>query len=136
MGKDKNVLLGCFIYSHELIEFLKFLDSKFGIPKESVFVFDRKDDDFTLFITFKFKLKKGKKVNFNKLFSKKTIPIHKKGTAFYTINALNRLIEQNSELDVGNIDYKSVEIDWSHYQDTLILNEEEDLVFYDIEKVF
>ena len=80
-------------------------------------------------------MKNGKRINFKQHFPN-AIPIHKKGTAIYTINALNRLIEKESGLDKGNIDYKAYKIDWDKYQDTLILNNNNELSLFTIKQVF
>ena len=63
------------------------------------------------------------------------VTIHKKGTTFYTINALNKLIDKKMG-NQGNIDYKSVKIDWEEYQNKIIMLNGNDVGIFPIERVF
>jgi len=63
-----------------------------------------------------------------------TIQIHKKGLTFFTINALNKLIEKEFNLKSGNIDYKSHEIDWEKFKNKLILLKNGELDILDLKK--
>jgi hypothetical protein len=62
--------------------------------------------------------------------------IHKKGNAIYTINALNKLIEQLYPESIGNIDNKTIKIDWNEYQNKMILLNGEELTIFNINRVF
>ena len=132
---DKTILLASFIFPERLDWFLDYLENKFSISRDKVFVFKNLDDESKLIITFKLKLKDGKKINFKLLFPS-AILIHKKGNAIYTINALNKLIEATQEDNIGNIDYKTVIINWDEYQNKLILTNNNELTIFNIEKVF
>jgi hypothetical protein len=132
---NKTILLASFIFPERLEWFLDYLENKFSIAREKVFVYKNLDDESKLIVTFKFKLKDGKKVNFKTLFPS-AILIHKKGNAIYTINALNLLIESICDGDSGNIDHKSVKVDWDEYQNNLILSNNNELAIFNIEKVF
>jgi hypothetical protein len=132
---NKKILLASFIFPERLEWFLTYLENKFDIPRETVFVYKNHDDESKLIVTFKFIIKDGKRINFKSLFPS-AILIHKKGNAIYTINALNKLIESLEEDNIGNIDYKSIIIDWDQYQNKLILTNNGELVIFDIEKVF
>jgi hypothetical protein len=132
---DKTILLASFIFPERLEWFLDYLENKFSITREKVFVYKNLDDESKLIITFKFKLKDGKKINFKSLFPS-AILIHKKGNALYTINALNKLIESTQMDNIGNIDYKTIIINWDEYQNMLILTNNDELVIFNIEKVF
>lgn len=132
---NKTILLASFIFPERLEWFLSYLENKFSIPRNKVFVYENLDDESKLIVTFKFKVKEGKRVNFKALFPS-AILIHKKGNAIYTINALNKLIETTSNGDLGNIDYKSIKINWDDYQNKLILTNDDNLVIFNINKVF
>jgi hypothetical protein len=132
---NKTLLLATFIFPERLEWFLSYLEAKFNIPKEKVFIFENLDDEAKVIVTFKLILKDGKRINLKKYFPN-AIPIHKKGTAIYTINALNKLIEKESGLEAGNIDYKNHKINWDDYQDSLILNNGGELTIYKIKRVF
>jgi hypothetical protein len=132
---NKTILLASFIFPERLEWFLDYLENKFSIAREKVFVYKNIDDESKLIVTFKFKVKDSNKVNFKALFPS-AILIHKRGNAIYTINALNKLIESTFEGDSGNIDYKSVKVDWDKYQNNLILSNNNELAIFNIEKVF
>jgi hypothetical protein len=132
---NKNILLASFIFPERLEWFLGYLESKFSIPKDKVFIYKNLDDESKLITTFKFVIKDNKKVDFKNLFPS-AILIHKKGDAIYTINALNRMIEDMYSNAVGNIDYKSYEIDWTTFQNKMLLTNNNELIIYNIQRIF
>lgn len=130
---EKIILIATFIKASKYDWFLEFLLQEHGIKKDTVFVFTNEVDN-GLIVTFRVKLIDGKRIDINKTFPN-SIPVHKKGNAIYTINALNKLIEQESGLTKGNIDYKSYKIDWEKYQGKIILNRGDELIINPIEKI-
>lgn len=132
---DKTILLASFIFPERVDYYLGYLESKFGISKKQVFCYENLDDKSKLILTFRITIKNGEKLNLKELFPS-TIPINKKGNALYTINALNKLIETLNDGNVGNIDYKSIKIDWNQYQNKLILITDEELRFFNITRIF
>lgn len=132
---DKTILLASFIFPERLEWFLNYLENKFNVTKDKVFFFQNIDDESKIIVTFKLTLKDGKKLNLKNYFPN-AILIHKKGTAIYTINALNKLIESETDLEIGNIDYKKHIIDWEKYQNSLILNNNGELTIYRIKRIF
>lgn len=132
---DKTILLASFIFPERLEWFLSYLENKFNITKDKVFCYKNLDDESKLVVTFKIYISEGKYMNLKNLFPS-AVPIHKKGDALYTINALNKLIEEVESESIGNIDYKSVKIDWSKYQNKLILINDDKLTIFNINRVF
>lgn len=132
---DKTILLASFIFPERVEWFLNYLENKFGISKDKVFGYKDLNNESKLILTFRLNLPEGKRLNLKDLFPNAII-IHKKGNALYTINALNSLIDSEFPESEGNIDYKSVKIDWSKYQDKFILIDNKELVFLDINRVF
>ena len=132
---NKTILLATFIFPERLEWFLDYLDDKFEISRDNVFVFKNLDDESKVMVTFKLVLIGGKRIDLKSAFPN-AIPIHKKGNAIYTINALNKLIERDNNLEVGNIEYKQYKIDWSNYQNKLILLNKNDLTIYNIKRIF
>jgi hypothetical protein len=130
---DKTVLLASFIFKDRLDWFLTYLESSFQINKNAVFLYDI-EDDTKVMVTFKLLIKAGTHINFKKVFPNATL-IHKKGNAIYSINALNKLIETYNVDNIGNINYKSVIIDWSNYQDNLLLIKNNNLVITPIKRI-
>jgi len=129
--QKKIILLATFVEPKNLDKLLNKLLSKFSIKKSSVFIFETDSGDYLL--TYRLYLNIGQKIDIRKEF-RKTIQIHKKGLTFFTINALNKLIEKEFNLTPGNIDYKSHEIDWKKYQDKIILLKNGELDILDLKK--
>lgn len=132
---DKTILLASFIFPERVDWFLSYLEAKFEITKDKVFCYKNLDDESKVILTFKFVIPEGKHINLKNLFPS-AVPIHKKGDALYTINALNMLIDQMQGDSIGNTDYKSVSIDWDGYQNKLILINGKELTFFNITRVF
>ena len=132
---DRTILLASFIFPERLDWFLNHLETKFNIPKDKVFIFKNLDDESKVIVTFKLVLIDGRKINLANNFPNALI-IHKKGMAIYTINALNTLIEFENDLDKGNVIHKDYKIDWSKYQNKMILTDKTNLVFINIERIF
>jgi hypothetical protein len=132
---SKTSLLASFIFPERVEWFLSYLEAKFSIAKEKVFCYKDENDESKVIITFKITLPDDKSLNFKDLFPSAVI-IHKKGNALYTINALNKLIEEKAEESIGNIEYKDVKIDWEEYQGKFILIKDKELKILTISRVF
>ncbi len=130
----KTVLLASFIFPERVDWFLNYLEAKFDIKKDQVFCYKNLDDESKVIMTFRL-TKEDKPLNLKELFPS-AILIHKKGNALYTINALNKLIEDQYPDSVGNTDNKNIKIDWEEYQDKLILVNNKELTFFNISRVF
>jgi hypothetical protein len=132
---SKTSLLASFIFPERVEWFLSYLEAKFSIGKEKVFCYKDENDESKLILTFKITVPDDKSLNFKDLFPSAVI-IHKKGNALYTINALNKLIEEKNEESMGNIEYKDIKIDWNEYQDKFILIKDKELKILNISRVF
>lgn len=128
-----KILLGTFTNKEKLKDFYERLEKSYSLKKENTFIFSINDGD-NLMITFK--LNSGESIKKNiKSNLRGTIQIHKKGECFYTINALNKLIQKEFNLSEGNINYKTYTIDWDKYQNKLLLVKDDILHIQDIKKV-
>lgn len=133
---NKTLLLASFVKKDNVDWFKNHLKRNFNISSEKLFYFDIVEDDKKIIITFKIEVQIGERLDIKKHF-KNTIPIHKKGPTLYTINALNKLIEKECNLeDAGNIDHKNHKIMWSQYEDIFILNNANELVLMPIKRAF
>jgi hypothetical protein len=129
--QKKIILVATFIKLEDLGDFLNKLKDKFGIHEKSVFIFETGDD--SLVLTYRIFLGVGEKINLRKELNK-TIQIHKKGTTFFTINSLNKLIERDFNLSSGNVDYSSYDVEWEKYQNTIITLRNNNLEILPIKK--
>tara|TARA_R110000868_G_scaffold318043_4_gene578868 strand:- start:78 stop:485 length:408 start_codon:yes stop_codon:yes gene_type:complete len=117
--QKKILLVATFVNDDYLDKFLFKIYKRFNVSKKSVFVFET--DNGELLLTYRIYLEIGKSIDIRKEIPK-TVQIHKKGTTFFTINALNQLIIRDHDLyDMGNIDYKNYDVDWGNYENCLIL---------------
>lgn len=115
--QKKVILLATFLNPEYLDKFLFKLYKNFGVKKKSVFVFETEDGN--LILTFRIFLDLGQSFNIKKELPR-TIQIHKKGNTFFTINSLNRLIEEEFDLKGGNVDYTKYQIEWEKYENCMI----------------
>ena len=132
---NKTILLASFIFPERVEWFISYLDAKFKISKDKVFCYKNLADESKVVMTFKLSIPEDKPLNLKDLFPS-AVPIHKKGNALYTINALNKLIEEKFPESVGNINNKSVKIDWDEYQNKMILTNGNELSIFNITRVF
>ena len=132
---NRSIILASFVFPERLETFLNYLQKRFKLDRERIFIYDNIDDPIKKIVTYKVFLKDGKKIDLKSIFPR-TIIIHKKGECLYTINALNRLIEEENGLESGNVEYKNYELDWEKYQNKLVLTTSEGLVFNDIKRDF
>ena len=131
MQQQKVLLLASFLREDQIYGFLKKLDNKFEVKKENVFFFKQENGEFVL--TYRLFLDPETRVDIKKDLNK-TIQIHKKGDTIFTINALNKLIEQES--GTMNINHKDYKIDWDVYKNKIILLRENKLEITSIERIF
>jgi hypothetical protein len=132
---NKTVLIASFIFPERIEWFLNYLEVKFNIEKSKIFCYKNLDDDSKVIITFKITVPNGERLNFKDLFPNAVI-IHKKGNSLYTINALNKLIDEKYPESKGNTDHKNVKIDWAEYQDKMITLNGETLSILNISRLF
>tara|TARA_R110000796_G_scaffold219934_1_gene336008 strand:+ start:30878 stop:31282 length:405 start_codon:yes stop_codon:yes gene_type:complete len=132
---NKKILLAAFIKKEELTPFLEYLDKTFEIDSNKTFIFENVQDETQYILTFFIELELEEHINLRKHF-KNALIVHKKKKCFYTINALNKLIESEYNLDKGNINYKEWDIDWSKYENKLIINSSNNLVLIDLKRFF
>jgi hypothetical protein len=129
--QQKTLLLASFLKEDKLDWFLNKIWKNFNVKRQHVFFF-KIGDDYVL--TYKLSLDIEKRIDIKKELPK-TIQIHKKGSTIFTINALNKLIEIESGLQ-GNVNHKDFQVDWSKYENKIILLKGEDLEILPIERIF
>ena len=131
----KKILIAAFIEKNKLEQFLQDLQEDFDVEQEKVFIFENLDDDSQYIATFYIELELGERIDLRKHF-KNALIVHKKKKSFYTINALNSLIEQEFNLEKGNINYKRWKVDWSKFENKLIINSNNKLVLVPLKRFF
>lgn len=136
MGQTtKIVTLVSFVNEDKIESFKSYINKRFKTPKKSIYEYTSPQEEGKKILTFRLYLREGKKIN-TKSFFPTTIIVHKKGECFYTINALNKIIEREIEGEVGNINYKDYQIDWDKYQNKMLVSKNKELTIIDIERHF
>jgi len=129
--QKKILLLATFVSPDYLDKFLFKIYKKFNVNKKNVFVFETEEDN--LLLTYKLTLDIDQKINIKEELHK-TVQIHKKGTTFFTINALNKLIEKEFNINFGNVNYTDYNLDWDKYKDSIILLKNNELDILPLKK--
>ena len=133
-SSGKIITLASFVYTDKIESFINYLYKRFKIKEKNIFQYSFEEDNKRI-LTFMVKIEGDTKVDTNSFFPP-TIIVHKKGECFYTINALNKLIEKITDSSLGNINYQNVKIDWDHYQNKMIIVKNDELKIIDIKKHF
>tara|TARA_R110002110_G_scaffold89208_1_gene232377 strand:- start:1021 stop:1434 length:414 start_codon:yes stop_codon:yes gene_type:complete len=131
----KIITLASFVVNDKIESFKKYLNKRFKTPEDKIFIYSSIEEPDKKILTFRVYLKDGKKIN-TQTFFPTTIIVHKKGDCFYTINALNKLIESEVEGEIGNINYKEHKIEWDNYQGKLLIVKGKELTIMNIERYF
>ena len=111
----KGVIIGTFVNKNRILSFLEELKNRFFIKIDRVFVYSIGSNDKEYLVTFK----TFDKNKFIKYLKGSTI-MHVKNNCIFSINALNKLIEQQN-FNVEEKPYNEIEINWDEYKDKLII---------------
>ena len=131
----KKTLIAAFIYRDRFKWFLEYLKTQFGLEKDNIFIYENEDDSNQLIFTFYLTRVDGKYIDIKKHF-KSAIIIHSKRGAYYTINGLNKLIEEKSKIETGNLYHQYYEIGWKKYKNKIILNSNNNLTIINLKRFF
>ena len=133
-SNNKIITLASFVYLDKIDSFKKYLYNRFKILDKNIFQYTFNEEDKKI-LTFMVRLNQGQRVDTSSFYPP-TIIVHKKGECFYTINALNQLIEIISDTDNGNINHQDVKIDWDNYQNKMLIIKNEELKILTINRDF
>jgi len=133
-SNNKIITLASFVYLDKVDSFKKYLYNRFKILDKNIFQYTFNEEDKKI-LTFMVRLNQGQRVDTSSFYPP-TIIVHKKGECFYTINALNQLIENISDTDSGNINHQDVKIDWDNYQNKMLIIKNEELKILTINRDF
>ncbi len=131
----KIITLASFVLNDKVESFKKYLNKRFKINEDKLFIYSILEEKDKKIVTFRVYLKDDKKINISSFFPI-TIIVHKKGECFYTINALNKLIELETGSEKGNINYRDYQIDWDKYQGKMLIVKSGELSIININRNF
>lgn len=132
---EKKKLITSFILPEKLNNFIEYLKTDFKIYKNDIQTYKNIEDNSNLIVIFNLTIPEQEYIDFRITFPNSVI-VHKKSGVYYTINALNALVEAQNAENIGNINYGSVKIDWLPYKNKLILLKDKELTFLTIERIF
>ena len=108
-----GIIIGTFVRKNKILSFLEALRAGYGIKLDKVFVYEIDTNQLEYLVTFK----TFDKDKFIKKINNATV-MHVKNGCLFSINALNKLIDQEKGDDKPNNEYL---IDWEKYKDKLII---------------
>jgi hypothetical protein len=108
-----GIIIGTFVRKNRILSFLETLRAGYGIKLDKVFVYEIDTNKLEYLVTFK----TFDKDKFIKKINNATV-MHVKNGCLFSINALNKLIDQEKGDDKPNNEYL---IDWEKYKDKLII---------------
>lgn len=108
-----GIIIGTFVRKNKILSFLETLRAGYGIKLDKVFVYEIDTNQLEYLVTFK----TFDKDKFIKKISNATV-MHVKNGCLFSINALNKLIDQEKGDDKPNNEYL---VDWDKYKDKLII---------------
>ena len=108
-----GIIIGTFVKKNKILSFLETLRAGYGIKLDKVFVYEIDTNQLEYLVTFK----TFDKDKFIKKISNATV-MHVKNGCLFSINALNKLIDQEKGDDKPNNEYV---VDWDKYKDKLII---------------
>ena len=113
MGTERGIIIGTFVKKNKILAFIEELKNDYGIKYDKIFIYSIDTNKREYLVTFK----TFDKEKFIKNLNNATV-MHVKNGCLFSINALNKLIEQEKENSMPNNEYL---IDWNKYKDNLII---------------
>ncbi len=131
---NKIILLATFLKKENIKAYVENLTNKHGVINKEIYTYEI-EDNLNFLIVFKYTYPEYEGKNFKDKF-KETFIVHKKSDTIYTINALNGIIEKNNKNKIGNIDYKTIKINWLEYKNNLLMVKNNQLKISTINRIF
>jgi hypothetical protein len=110
---ERGIIIGTFVKKKKILSFIETLRNDFNIKLDKVFIYSIDTNSKEYLVTFK----TFDKEKFIKNLGNATV-MHVKNGCLFSINALNKLIEQDKDNDKPNNEYV---VDWDKYKDKLVI---------------
>lgn len=110
---ERGIIIGTFVKKKKILSFIESLRNDFNVKLDKVFIYSIDTNQREYLVTFK----TFDKEKFIKNLSNATV-MHVKNGCLFSINALNKLIEQDKDNDKPNNEYV---VDWDKYKDKLVI---------------
>lgn len=127
MTTERGIIIGTFVKKNRILTFIEELNNDYGIKYEKIFIYSIDTNKREYLVTFK----TFDKEKFIKNLNNATV-MHVKNGCLFSINALNKLIEQEKEDSTPNNEYV---VDWYKYKDKLIIITNGELSISNLSKI-
>ena len=127
MTTERGIIIGTFVKKNRILTFIEELKNDYGIKYEKIFIYSIDTNKREYLVTFK----TFDKEKFIKNLNNATV-MHVKNGCLFSINALNKLIEQEKGDSIPNNEYV---VDWDKYKDKLIIITNGELSISNLSKI-
>lgn len=117
-AKRATALLATFTTNEYLDSSVRRIFNVFELESNKIFMFNDLDDEEKKILTYNILLVNGQRANISKVFHTICINRKKESNTLYTINSLNRIVEQ----EIGHVDPKH-QIQWQKYRNMFITSD-------------
>lgn len=124
---NRGTIIGTFVKKNRILSFFDTIKNDFKISLEKVFIYSIDTNPREYLVT----LKTFNKEKFIKNLSNATV-MHVKNGCIFSINALNKLIDQEKDNITPNNEYV---VDWNKYKDKLIIVTNGELTISNLTKI-
>jgi len=125
---SNGIIIGTFVKKKQILSFLEMLKQEFDVNLEKIFVFEIDTNKYEYLVT----LKTYDKEKFVKNLTNATV-MHVKNSCLFSINALNKLIEQeNTDSNKPNNEFI---VDWNKYKNKLIIQTNGELSISNLSRI-
>ena len=124
---ERGVIIGTFIKKSKILSFIELIKNDFKINLEKIFIYSIDTNPREYLVTFK----TFDKEKFIKNLNNATV-MHVKNGCLFSINALNKLIDNEKDSLLPNNEYV---VDWDKYKDKLIIITNGELTISNLTKI-
>lgn len=124
---NNGVIIGSFVKQNKILSFLEFLKNKLFLNLDKIFVFTMENNKTEYLVTFS----SSRKSKYLCKLHDTTI-LHTKNGCLFSINALNKYIEQNNP---EKLPHDKFEVNWDILKDTLLITTNGHLKITRLEKI-
>lgn len=124
---ERGTIIGTFVKKNRILSFIENIKNDFKINLEKIFIYSIDTNPREYLVTFK----TFDKEKFIKNLNNATV-MHVKNGCLFSINALNKLIEQEKDSSEPNNEYV---LDWDKYKDKLIIVTNGELTISNLTKI-
>lgn len=124
---ERGTIIGTFVKKNKILSFIESIKNDFRVNSDKLFIYSIDTNSREYLVTFK----TFDKEKFIKNLNNATV-MHVKNGSLFSINALNKLIDQEKDSTQPNNEYV---VDWDKYKDKLIIVTNGELSISNLSKI-